>query len=42
MASYTLRDTDPDLWKRVKSKAALETISLKALIEKLLRDWVKR
>lgn len=42
MGSYTLRDTDPILWKRIKTKAASESISLKALIEKLLRDWAKR
>lgn len=40
MSSYILRDIDPELWKRVKSKAALEPVSLKALIERLLRAWL--
>ena len=40
MASYILRDIDPDLWRQVKSKAALEGVSVKALIEKLLRAWL--
>jgi predicted HicB family RNase H-like nuclease len=40
MASYILRDIDPELWKRVKAKAALEGVSLKALIERLLRAWL--
>ncbi len=40
MASYILRHIDPELWKRVKSKAALEGISVKTLIERLLRAWV--
>jgi hypothetical protein len=40
MASYILRDIDPDLWKRVKAKAALQTTTLKALVERLLRLWL--
>lgn len=40
MPSYILRQIDADLWRLVKSKAALEQISLKALIERLLREWV--
>lgn len=40
MASYILRDINPDLWRRVKSKAALEGITLKALIENLLKAWL--
>ena len=41
MASYILRQIDPDLWRRVKSKAALEGLSIKTLIELLLRDWLE-
>lgn len=41
MASYILRDIDPDLWKRVKAKAALEPITIKSLIERMLTQWVK-
>lgn len=41
MASYILREIDPELWRKVKAKAALETTSIKALIERLLRDWLK-
>ena len=40
MASYILRDIDPDLWRHVKSKAALEGLSVKTLIAQLLRAWV--
>ena len=40
MPSYILRAIDPDLWKRVKSKAALEGVSIKALIERLLTGWL--
>ena len=40
MASYILRGIDPDLWRHVKSKAALEGTSVKALIERLLRAWL--
>ena len=41
MASYILRDIDPELWKRVKAKAALEPVTIKAKIEALLRNWLK-
>lgn len=41
MASYILRNIDPDLWRQVKSKAALDGVTVKALIERLLRDWLK-
>ncbi len=40
MGSYILRQIDEQLWRRVKSKAALEGVTLKALIERLLRDWL--
>ena len=40
MASYILRQIDETLWRRVKSKAALEGTSIKALIEKLLWSWL--
>jgi predicted DNA binding CopG/RHH family protein len=42
MASYILRNIDPELWRRVKSKAALEGITIKALIEELLQTWLAR
>lgn len=41
MATYLLRGIDTELWKQVKSKAALEGISVKALIERLIADWLK-
>jgi hypothetical protein len=41
VGSYIIRDIDPALWPAVKAKAALSKTSIKALIEKLLRDWLK-
>lgn len=41
MASYILRNIDPELWRQVKAKAALEGVSLRALIERLLQNWLK-
>ena len=41
MASYILRGIDPELWKQVKGKAALEGVTLKALIERLFSEWLK-
>jgi predicted HicB family RNase H-like nuclease len=38
--SYLLRNIDQDLWRRVKSKAALEGVSVNALILRLLTEWV--
>ncbi len=37
MASYILRDIDPELWKRVKAKAASEGKTVKDMIQSLLR-----
>lgn len=42
MAAYILRDIDPDLWRKVKSKAAAQGLSAKDVILRLLADWVKR
>ena len=42
MASYILRGIDPELWKRVKSAAALDDLTIKALIETLLADYLIR
>lgn len=45
MASYIFRDIDPELWKRVKAKAAMQGekgTTIKALVENLLRAWVAR
>lgn len=36
------RKVDDDLWRRVKAKAALEGTSVKAVVEQLLREWLKR
>ncbi len=40
MPSYILRGIDAELWRQVKAQAALEDLSIKALIERLLREWV--
>lgn len=40
MASYILRGIDAELWRQVKSKAALTGLSVKAVIEQLLRGWI--
>lgn len=42
MSSYILRGTDATLWRKVKVKAAEKGLSIKAVIETLLRDWVKK
>lgn len=42
MASYILRSIDPDLWHRVKVKALGERITIKALILKLIVEWLER
>jgi hypothetical protein len=42
VGTYILRDIDPDLWRRVKMKAASEGVTAKDVILRLLGDWVKR
>jgi hypothetical protein len=42
MASYILRGIDPDLWRQVKSKAALKGLSIREVIETFLRSWVTK
>ncbi len=42
MASYILRQIDPKLWHRVKVKALSENLTIKALIEKLISEWLAR
>ena len=34
--SYLLRAMDPDLWSRVKARAKLDGIPIRAIIERLL------
>jgi len=41
MSSYIIRGINPDLWRQVKSKAALEGITLRDLIERLLTGWLQ-
>jgi hypothetical protein len=41
VSSYILRKIDDGLWHRVKVKAAQEQTTIKALIERLLSDWLK-
>jgi predicted DNA binding CopG/RHH family protein len=41
MASFILREIDDSLWKKVKSKAAAEGITLKELVTSLIEEWVK-
>jgi hypothetical protein len=40
MPSFILRHIDEAFWKRVKSKAAAEGITIKTLILNLLKNWV--
>lgn len=40
MASYTIRKIDAGLWRLVKTKAASEGVSIRAVIEALLRSWL--
>ena len=38
--TYTMKKLDRSLWNLAKSKAALSGESLKAVVERLLREWV--
>ena len=37
--TYPMR-VDEEIWKRVKAKAALEGITLREAIERLLKGWI--
>ena len=39
--SYILRGFDPDLWRRVKAKCAMEGTTIKDVIAGLLVSWLK-
>jgi NRPS condensation-like uncharacterized protein len=39
--TYILRDIDDEFWRKVKSKAAAEGMTVKDVILKLLAEWVK-
>lgn len=41
MKRYALRMEDENLWRRMKSKCALEGIKIKDLIIRLLQSWVE-
>jgi predicted HicB family RNase H-like nuclease len=42
MSTFVLRHIDADLWARVRAKAQAHGLTLKAVIEQLLREWVNR
>ena len=39
--NYYLKDVDPDLWRKVKSRAATEGKSIKGVIIELLKKWLR-
>lgn len=41
MPSYILRNLDDDFWRKVKTKAASQGVSIKDLILRLLTDWLR-
>ncbi len=41
MATVQVRNVDTDLWLRAKAKAMVERLTSKALIERLLADYLK-
>jgi plasmid stability protein len=42
MASFILRNPDPDLWKAFRERAASEGRSLRWLIMELIRRYVEK
>lgn len=42
MKTYLLRDIPPDLWREVRSRAALEGESVRDAMLRLLREYVKK
>lgn len=42
MSTFVLRHIDADLWARVRAKAQAQGLSVKELIEDLLRGWLSK
>jgi hypothetical protein len=42
MPDYLLRDVPDDLWRKVKAAAALKGESVRDVLLRLLRDYVKK
>lgn len=42
MKTYILRNMDPTVWRLVKSKAALEGITVREAIARLLKQWTAK
>ena len=40
MPSFILRNLDPEFWAKVQAKAAAEGVTVKALILRLLSQWL--
>lgn len=36
-----VRDIDADLWRKVRAKAIAQNLSIRQLLETLLRQWLK-
>lgn len=41
MPSFIIRDIPEDFWIKVKTKAASQNLTVKAVIFELLKGWVK-
>ena len=41
MPSYILRDVDPQLWQKLKVKAAREGEAIRAVILRLIKEYVR-
>ena len=41
MMNYLLRNIDPQLWRTVKAKAAMQGESIREVIQKALKAYVK-
>jgi hypothetical protein len=39
--NYYLKDVDPELWRKVKSRAAAQGKSIKGVIIELLKKWLR-
>ncbi len=42
MSSYIIRQIDPELWKRVRAKAALEGRTVRQVLEALVAEWLSK
>jgi hypothetical protein len=41
MSNTSVRDVDPDLWRRLRAAALVQGVTVGQLLNQIIRDWLK-